>query len=416
MNPLPPDSRIERLRRDHETGGLAALEAFWKAVSVQGTPLVEPLPDEPDRSLVTFIWRGDQTTGGVRLHAAVDGAGEDEHDLVQLAGTDLWYAGFLLRNDYHAAYKFEVSGPDGPNGVYEAPDPFNPKTFIEPHDPERVDQAEDDVDSVIELPEAPPRPWTRRTPDAPSGTVTPHLFQSRSLGNERRIWIYPPPGSRAGGEPYDLLVVLDGRFFAFAVGAPIVLDYLQGERRIPPLAAVFVDNPGETWEAADAARGTELACRPAFAEILAGELLPWLRAIHPITVESGRTTLAGGSLGGLAAAHAVLERPDAFGNALSLSGSFWWRPEGDPEWEWLARRIPPARGAARRFFIEVGLLESAPRPNGYPGQLLANRHMRDVLQAAGHEVHYTEAMHGHDSLSWAAGLAEGLSALHGSAP
>ncbi|NIQ52973.1 MAG: enterochelin esterase, partial [Gammaproteobacteria bacterium] len=35
----------------------------------------------------------------------------------------------------------------------------------------------------------------------------------------------------------------------------------------------------------------------------------------------------------------ALQRPDAIGNVLSMSGSFYWKPADDPEYEWVPTRI-----------------------------------------------------------------------------
>ena len=34
-----------------------ALSAFWTEVDREGTPLVEPIPDDPESVIVTFLWR-----------------------------------------------------------------------------------------------------------------------------------------------------------------------------------------------------------------------------------------------------------------------------------------------------------------------------------------------------------------------
>ena len=61
----------------------------------------------------------------------------------------------------------------------------------------------------------------------------------------------------------------------------------------------------------------------------------------------------------------------------------------------------------------MGFLESKPTPTGFPGQLLSNRHLRNVLHAKGYELHYEEQMHGHDSMPWQGVFAEGLMTLIG---
>jgi enterochelin esterase-like enzyme len=403
--------RLTLLHRAITTGDKRALDSFWQALSAQGTPLIEPNQEDADFSFVTFLWRGTAETKSVIVQVPVDGSGQDEHNMARLLDTDLWYATFRLRNDYRAAYKFIVNESFEPEQTVEKPDPLNSNTFIEPKDEERSDHTEDDIDSIVALPDAPPQPWTVPRPEGAKGKVERHLFHGHILNNERRIWVYTPPEYKKSGDPYGLLVVLDGRFFTFAIRAPMILDNLLADRRIPPLVAVMVDNPGHTWQQSMVIREKELSCYPLFSRFLTQEVVPWLQQNYHITADPMKTFLAGGSNGGLAAAFTGLQQPDTFGNIIALSGSFWWKPGDEGEWEWLARQFALSPLLPLRFYMEVGLLESKPTATGFPGQVLANRHLRNVLQAKGYDVHYDEQMHGHDSMVWQGTFAEGLIAL-----
>jgi enterochelin esterase-like enzyme len=405
--------RLVSLRQAIEAGVKDAVDAFWQEISAQGAPLIEQDEMAADSRLVTFLWFDESGAEEVLVRIAVDGTGQDEHPMTRLLDSGLWHATFRLRHDYRGSYKFVVRLFQEDEENIEAPDPLNSKAFIEPKDDERPDHAEDDVESVVELPLAAPHRWAVSRAGVASGDVQGQRFRSEILGNERRIWVCTPLEYDPAGGPYGLLVVLDGRFFTFAVKAPTILDNLLAERRIRPLVAVMVDNPGETWERSMEIREKELACFAPFADFLAQELVPWLRRRYQLSAESGQTLLAGGSFGGLAAAFVGLRHPGTFGQILALSGSFWWRPEGDAEWEWLARQFASAPRLPLSFYIEVGQLESQPAPSGFPGQLLSNRHLRDVLWAKGYQVVYDEQMHGHDSLPWQGLLAEGLIALAG---
>ena len=403
--------RLKQLREAIKMGDKAALDAFWRQLAAEGAPLIEPDKGKDNFSLTTFLWRGAAETKSVSVQIAVDGSGEDEHDMICLQDTDLWYATFRLRNDYRAAYSFAVNNSLDDEQAVKKHDPLNSKTFIEPKDEERPDHTEDDIESVVMLPAAPAQTWTTPRREIAQGAVERHLFYSQLLGNERRVWVYTPPQYKASGAPYGALVILDGRFFNFAIQAPIILDNLLADGEIRPFIAVMVDNPGATWQESMTIREKELSCHPPFANFLAQEMIPWLRQTYHLTGDPRQTIVAGGSAGGLAAAFTALQHPDTFGNVISLSGSFWWRPEGESEWEWLTRQFALRPLAPLRFYLEVGLLESAPSASGFPGQLLANRHLRAVLQAKGYELHYNEQMHGHDSTPWQGLLAEGLRAL-----
>lgn len=67
------------------------------------------------------------------------------------------------------------------------------------------------------------------------------------------------------------------------------------------------------------------------------------------------------------------------------------------------------------FYIEAGLFETdipSPLP-GFKNFLVSARHMRDVLQAKGYPVSYTEFSGGHNPMNWQGTLAKGVLALLG---
>ena len=73
------------------------------------------------------------------------------------------------------------------------------------------------------------------------------------------------------------------------------------------------------------------------------------------------------------------------------------------------------------LFRSVGLREEVDwqfpiPPFAYPSAIAAHRHLRDILQAKGYEVHYNEYNGGHETLSWRGSLADGLIALIGKKP
>ena len=119
--------------------------------------------------------------------------------------------------------------------------------------------------------------------------------------------------------------------------------------------------------------------------------------------------------GGVAAAYCALRYPEVFGNVLSQTGWFRWRPEGDDEFEWLAREFAGAPLLPLRWWLDVGALEQARMLDYGPTHLVANRHMRDVLRAKGYDVRYLEYYGGHDYSSLAHPLSLALAAMIGGA-
>ena len=148
-------------------------------------------------------------------------------------------------------------------------------------------------------------------------------IRSVVLDNERRVWVYLPPGydpgQDAGHAPYAVLVVFDALAYLHAIPTPAILDNLLAAHKLPPCVALFVDNVD---------RDHELPCSAPFADFLAHELLGWARERYPLTSDPARTVVAGSSYGGLAATFAGFRHSEVFGAVLSQSGAFWWRPEG----------------------------------------------------------------------------------------
>jgi len=247
-------------------------------------------------------------------------------------------------------------------------------------------------------------------PDVPKGTLTQEKLRSENLKEERPFSIYTPPGYDPKNGSYGLLVLFDGQDFRGPMPIPTILDNLIAAKKIHPLVAILVDNLNE------ASRDRDLECYPPFADFLAKELVPWAHQRYRFSAEPERTIVGGVSLGGLNAAYCARRYPEVFGNVLSQSGAFGYFPGWeDPG----VTSFSPAGSLIRefvttpklpiKFYLEAGLFES-----DCADPLLAqNRRLRDVLEAKGYSVVYSEFAGGHDFISWRGSVADGLMALAG---
>lgn len=403
--------RLATLQKALATGNRAALETFWQEVTSQSAPLIEPLAGENKFALVTFVYRGKEEIKNVLMFGGVAGTDVSKCKLRQMPGTDLWYKSYRVRKDARFTYAFSINDSLVPLeelkpgdmkalmqriSTFKA-DPLNPKKFP------------GFTPSLLEMPDAPPQPYVTEQASVTKGKVEKQQIKSAILNNERNIWVYTPPGYQADGKPYGLLVVFDGFTYLSAVPTQTILDNLIAKNLIPPLVAVTVDNVSQE------SRGVELPCNPDFADFLARELVPMLREKYHITRDPAQTLVAGSSYGGLASTYAAFRHPEVFGNVVSQSGSYWWRPEGkeDEEHEWLTKQIAASPKLAVRFYMDVGLMESDPTPGKGPSMVVTNRHLREVLKAKGYSVHYAEFNGGHEYVNWRGTLADGLLALIG---
>src|SRR5262245_14384989 len=112
--------------------------------------MVEPIPGDRGRVLMTMVWRGGPQTQSVRVLG---------NQMTRIPSTDVWYATFAASRDQCIAYSFQTQ----PNDARE-PDPLNPHRFLPPVPQERPASAvnKDSLyinSSIAVLPGARVSPW-----------------------------------------------------------------------------------------------------------------------------------------------------------------------------------------------------------------------------------------------------------------
>lgn len=399
--PKPEDTpmgpRLKKLQQALVQG--QSTDAFWQQVQQQGTPLVEPW--EGGQLLVTFLWR-DQGNHNVRLFGSPSG---DHNPLRKLGGSDVWWTSVVMDPRARLSYALAPDVPKVANAAQQRRmilatlqrDPLNPHTFPAQLATQAVDRFQGR--SVLQLPQAPKQPWVQARSDVPQGTLTRHVVHSQILGNDRDVWTYVP----AGAEPQNLLVLFDAHAFVHDVPTPRILDNLMADGLLPNTAAVIVGN------ASPEARGQELPPNPKFAQFMAEELMPWVRE-QGLAQMARHTVVAGSSYGGLVSSYLGLMHPELFGNVLSMSGSYWWAPQGEPAgWMQRAWQTLPSPMPNVRFYIDAGTFEKG--RGGREGILETSRALGDILRERGLQVTQREWVSGHDYVQWQASLGCGLVAL-----
>ncbi|ONI76288.1 hypothetical protein ALI144C_37150 [Actinosynnema sp. ALI-1.44] len=217
-------------------------------------------------------------------------------------------------------------------------------------------------------------------------------WHNRTLGGDRRVDLFvtaadqDTPVTRA-------LVVLDGSEFVDVMRFPAILDRLALAGRIPPTAAIFL-SPAD-WSA----RRAELL-DDAYTDVLADDLVPYLRDWLGERWRVEQVTALGASLGAVAAIRAALRRADCFDGAVGISG-----PLTDHE-----LTPHPNGGAARpaRLFLGAGREEADIELDDGLSLLEATKKVAADLSGQGHVVRDEYGDGGHTYAAWEAMLPEAV--------
>jgi enterochelin esterase family protein len=348
--------------------------AFWERMAREKTPLIEPDPDRAGYSLVTYVFPMPEGAKSVVISPGFGQAKDNVLD--RTAGTNVCHASYRYRNDVRATYGFMA---DMPLVDFEQASDAEWKAFLDrmqtatplqdPHHRESFtsragEGLPDNVASVLSLPDAPDQTIARPRRDIPRGKIDLHTLKSEGLGNERRIWVYTPPGYEADGAAYPMLVAFDGGASLSLSPIHRILDNLLAEGRVRPMVAVFVDNATPT------SRNVELPCSEPFARYIETELMPWVRERYAVSADPAEGYVTGVSYGGLAAMWMGFRLPQLFGNVIAQAPSLWWGPGFDMAKAarsqhytsgWLIDQYERSPRLPLRIWQEIGLMELGER-------------------------------------------------------
>lgn len=385
-------------------------EAWWQ--SKNGPEWVR----EQGKYRVTFWWRdpaGTQHTSAVkRVWLYITGV-TDHHknarpqSLERIPDTDVWQWQGEFSPQWRGSYCFIPSE----NTDDFAPDVFRdeqpdrlalregwrkllPQAMSDPLNTQSWRGGRGHDVSALEMPDAPVQPgWDR--PNTPYRQPVCIDWQSKRLGNRRRVWIFTT-GDDDPERP--LAVLLDGQFWAESMPVWPALTALTLGRKLPPAVYVLID-------VIDMAhRNNELPCNPDFWLAVQEELLPLVKQRTPFSDRADRTVVAGQSFGGLSSLYAALNWPQRFGCVLSQSGSYWWPHRGGQQEGLLIAQLKAGEKTARglRIVLEAGRNE--------PLIYRANQAIYDELHTQ-QQVYWRQVDGGHDALCWRGGLTQGLMTL-----
>ena len=156
----------------------------------------------------------------------------------------------------------------------------------------------------------------------------------------RGIHIYLPPSYESqSARRYPVLYLHDGQNVFSSAGTNCAFgwgnweldktaDNLSRSNLMREIIMVAVDNDGarrlEEYSGRHGTNGASPTAYENYSRFLCEELKPWVDAHFHTLPEAKDTGVIGSSLGGLISMTLAWEHPEVFGNAASLSGSFWY--------------------------------------------------------------------------------------------
>ena len=347
-------------------------DSLLKRLKTQPTPFI-------DNDTVTFIWKGrtPPTLAG-------DFTGWDSDNPVRMVKSEpgVWTYQLKFLPDAYIEYAFQ-------NDEENILDPFNThQTF----------NGIGSYNNYFSMPEYNPIALARKKRNIPHGTITTHNLYTDYVisGKKRAIHLYQPPVA----EPVPAVVVWDGQDYLNRIHLHYIVDNLIYQKRIKPIALVFIDNGGQYL------RTVEYACNDATLAFLMTEVMPLAsKELNLIDINRfpGIYGVLGASMGGLMALYTSTRIPHIFGNVISQSGAFSWGNFDMVVFELL--QLGEVR--PMKIWMDAGVYDLA-------GLLESNQRMHQLLTLKGYPNTYREYHAGHNYPAWRDDIWRGLETLYGS--
>jgi enterochelin esterase family protein len=209
-------------------------------------------------------------------------------------------------------YNFRVQG-------VEVPDPSNPA--IKPVPPGFA------MSSFVEVPGDTPAFYDSRP--VPHGEVRMVLYESKTMGVTRWVWIYTPPNYDRTSAKYPVLYLFHGNGEAqngwvMNGRANIILDNLIAAKKAQPMIVVMPQ--GHALQGANVGPLVRLAGETnmfskRFPQDLLQDVIPLVERDYRVHADADHRAIAGLSMGGGQALSIGLARTDLFHYVLSFSGA-----------------------------------------------------------------------------------------------
>jgi enterochelin esterase family protein len=302
------------LSRSLPAGALAGLLVASLATSAAMAQAQQKRQPTPENSLRSIEVAGDHKVT-FRIHAPkadeVSVGGDFGGGKLTKGEDGIWSGTFGPLNPDFYTYSFRVDG-------VKTIDPRNPT--IKPG------LASNDSMFLVPGPEA----EFEVLKEVPHGQVRVDWYQSKTLGAQRSLRVYTPPGYDATSEPYPVFYLLHGAGDDDAgwstVGrAGFILDNLLAEKKAMPMIVVMPNGslprgnfrpagaPGAGGQPSPEAIAAMRAAQSRFTDELLKDIVPYVESHYRTLKGAENRAIAGLSMGGGQTLRVLLTHPGEFG-------------------------------------------------------------------------------------------------------
>ena len=178
--------------------------------------------------------------------------------------------------------------------------------------------------SILEVPGQPPL-IHEFNPDVPHGTVREHWYQSKSLGKQRSLHVYTPPGYDTSRAKLPVLYLFHGAgdndaTWTVLGRAHVILDNLLAQKKAQPMVVVMTDGHASFAQPDPNADARTRNAR-AFERDLIEDVMPFVEANYRTINERASRAIIGLSMGGGQSLGVGLNHLDKFASVGAMSAA-----------------------------------------------------------------------------------------------
>jgi enterochelin esterase family protein len=236
----------------------------------------------------------------------------------------------------------------------------------------------------------------------PHGEVRKVWYSSRTLGMQRRMHVYTPPGYDSSKDQYPVFYLLHGggdedSGWSTVGRAGFILDHLLADKKARPMLVVMpngsLPRPARSPAATEATAAERVAMQERFSNELLKEVVPYVEKHYRVRSGRENRALAGLSMGGGQTLRVVTTHPDQFAYVGVWSAGLSRGNAADFEKrnEAFFKNAEKVNQSVKLFSIGVGDKDTALAGSKALAQLLKKHEIK-------HELHISGG--GHTWINW----------------